>query len=93
MVAATIAAATSPHDPGTVCNVAGGAEVSVNELIPLLAEVTGREIEVAHEPAQPGDVDRTGGSIDRARALLSWEPEVALAEGLTAQYAEINSAS
>jgi len=93
VVAATIAAATSPLDPGTVCNVAGGAEVSVNELIPLLAEVTGREIEVAHEPAQPGDVDRTGGSIDRARSLLSWEPRVALAEGLTAQYAEIIASS
>jgi len=92
VVAATIAAATAPLDPGTVCNVAGGAEVSVNELIPLLAEVTGREIAILHEPPQPGDVDRTGGSIDLARSLLSWEPVVALPEGLTAQYAELKSA-
>ncbi len=87
VVAATIAAATAAVDPGTVCNVAGGSEISVNELVPLLADVTGRPVEVAHEPSQPGDVDRTGGSIDRARALLSWEPEVQLADGLAAQYA------
>jgi nucleoside-diphosphate-sugar epimerase len=91
VVAATIAAAITPLDPGTVCNVAGGSEVSVNELVPLFAEVTGREVEVVHEPSQPGDVDRTGGSIDLARSLLSWEPEVALLEGLAAQYAETTS--
>ncbi len=53
----------------------------------MLAEVTGEEVLVEHEPAQPGDVDRTGGSIDRARELLGWEPQVLLRDGLAAEYA------
>jgi nucleoside-diphosphate-sugar epimerase len=87
VVAATIAAGTVDVRPGTVCNIAGGSSVSVVELIPLLAETMGQEIAVEHLPPQPGDVDRTGGTIDRARAVLGWEPQVSVADGLAAQYA------
>ena len=83
--AATIAAGTVDVPAGTVCNVAGGSSISVLELIPLLEEVTNRTIATEHLPAQPGDVDRTGGSIERARELLGWEPTVDLATGLRAQ--------
>ena len=89
VVSATIAAGTADVEPGMVCNIAGGSSISVNELVPMLAEITGVPVEIAREPAQPGDVDRTGGSIDRARALLGWEPAVALSEGLRAQYREL----
>jgi UDP-glucuronate 4-epimerase len=87
VVAATIAAGAADVAPGTICNIAGGSSVSVLELIPMLAEVTGSEVLVAHEPPQPGDVDRTGGTVDRARELLGWEPEVPLRDGLAVQYA------
>jgi nucleoside-diphosphate-sugar epimerase len=36
-------------------------------------------------PEQPGDVRATGGTIDRARRLLRWEPEMPLAEGVKRQ--------
>jgi UDP-glucuronate 4-epimerase len=85
VVDATIAAGSADTPAGTVCNVAGGSSISVLELIPLLEEITTRAIATEHLPAQPGDVDRTGGSIERARELLGWEPSVDLADGLRAQ--------
>jgi nucleoside-diphosphate-sugar epimerase len=91
VVDATIAAGTADTPAGTVCNVAGGSSISVLELIPLLEEITARTIATEHLPAQPGDVDRTGGSIKRARDLLGWEPSVDLADGLRAQLDHLRS--
>jgi nucleoside-diphosphate-sugar epimerase len=34
---------------------------------------------------EAGDVQKTGGTTERARRLLGWEPQVSLREGLTAQ--------
>jgi nucleoside-diphosphate-sugar epimerase len=93
VVAATLAAGTADVEPGLVCNVAGGSSVSVLELIPMLAEITGTDVLVEHLPAQPGDVDRTGGSIDRARAVLGWEPRVPLRDGVAAQHAWLRGVS
>jgi nucleoside-diphosphate-sugar epimerase len=91
VVDATIAAGTADTRAGTVCNVAGGSSISVLELIPLLEEITARTIATEHLLAQPGDVDRTGGSIERARDLLGWEPSVDLADGLRAQLDHLRS--
>lgn len=85
VVAATIAAAEAGAAPGTVCNVAGGSTTTVNDLVALLGELLDRPVAVRHEPPQPGDVRRTGGAIDRARALLGWSPAVSLREGLRRQ--------
>jgi UDP-glucose 4-epimerase len=38
-------------------------------------------------PKEAGDVRRTGGSIEKAQALLGWQPEVTLREGLAEQVA------
>jgi nucleoside-diphosphate-sugar epimerase len=87
VVAATIAAGRADVAPGTICNVAGGSSISVVDLIPILADTIGLEVAVEHVAPQPGDVDRTGGSVERARSILGWEPEITLPEGLAAQYA------
>jgi nucleoside-diphosphate-sugar epimerase len=34
---------------------------------------------------EAGDVQKTGGTTERAQRLLGWEPRVSLREGLTAQ--------
>ena len=85
VAAATIAAANADVAPGTVLNVAGGAEITMAELLTLAGDVLGTDIEVAPEQTQPGDVARTGGTIDRARTVLGWEPKVGLREGLERQ--------
>jgi UDP-glucuronate 4-epimerase len=86
IVAATLAAGSADVASGTVCNIAGGSSISLQDLFPLLSEVTGSEIELEHLPEQAGDVQQTGGAIDRAASLLGWSPKVSLRDGLASQF-------
>jgi UDP-glucuronate 4-epimerase len=85
VVAANLAAGSADVEPGTVVNVAGGGQTTMADLIRLVGEAAGREVPVRQEPAQPGDVRRTGGTIDRACALLGWEPRVDIETGVRRQ--------
>jgi len=85
VVAANLAAATADVAPGTTVNVAGGSSCRLSHLIEAVGELVGREVPLDRRPAQPGDVERTGGSVDRAHDLLGWEPRVDLRTGLARQ--------
>jgi nucleoside-diphosphate-sugar epimerase len=87
VVAANIAAATADVPAGTVVNIAGGGSITMAELLELAGKVLGTPIVVDRQPAQAGDVDRTGGSIDMAKALLGWRPMVDVESGLREQAA------
>jgi nucleoside-diphosphate-sugar epimerase len=87
IVAANQAAAIADVAPGEVCNVAGGGEALLSDVIDLVGQIAGTPVAIDQQPASAGDVTRTGGSIDRAAALLGWAPEVSLREGLAAQVA------
>ena len=85
IVAGNLAAAERDVEPGTYLNLAGGSEITLNELIALVGEVAGAPVATAAEPTKPGDSFRNGGATDRARALLGWEPQVPLRDGIAAQ--------
>jgi nucleoside-diphosphate-sugar epimerase len=89
VVAANLGVALADLDavpPGAVLNVAGGVSTTVNEVLELLGEVSGREVRVTRGAAVPGDVDRTGGSTRAIRRAIGWYPRVGLREGLEEQY-------
>jgi nucleoside-diphosphate-sugar epimerase len=87
IVRGNLAAVGADIAPGTVLNLGGGAEITLNELIGLVGELAGAPVKIDEQPAQPGDAFRNGGAIDRARTLLGWEPAVSLRDGLMAQLA------
>ena len=87
IVAGNLAAAAADVAPATTVNLAGGAEITLGELIVLVGEIAGIPVAVDARPAEPGDSRRNGGAIDRARDLLGWEPQVSLRDGITAQLA------
>lgn len=87
IVAGNLAAADADVAPGTFVNLAGGGEITLNDLIALVGDVAGREVVVDDQPAMPGDSFRNGGAIDLATKLLGWAPTVSLEDGLRAQYA------
>jgi len=87
VVAANLAAVDREPAPGTVVNIAGGSSIAMNALLALAADVAGQPPLIDHQAAQPGDVIRTGGTIERAQRLLGWEPTTDLRTGLTAQAA------
>ncbi len=82
IASACLAARTAPDASGGVFNIGTGVETSLNELVALLGELTGRPPEVTHGPPRAGDVRRSVADISRAREALGWSPEVAFREGL-----------
>lgn len=85
IVAATIAAVGAPSP---VYNVGGGAPVSVNEVVELLQELTGKKGQVSYEGRARGDVHRTWADTSLLRREVGWAPRTLLVDGLAAQIAE-----
>jgi len=63
-------------------NIGTGVGTSVNALHRAIAGAVGRDVEVEHAPKRPGDVRTSIFAIEQAKAVLAWEPEVALAQGI-----------
>ena len=84
-VAANLAAADRECTPGSVFNIGGGSSIAMRDLLELAADLVGQPVAIEQLPNQPGDVARTGGTIDRAQELLGWAPETDLRTGLAAQ--------
>jgi len=83
-VTATIAAGELGI-PGEVYNLAGGSSASVLDVIAALEAALGRDLEVSHAPAAPGDVRQTGADTSKARRDLGFDPQFPLERGLRLQ--------
>lgn len=83
-VEATIAAAERGR-PGALYNVGGGARVTINAVIEMLARLAGATPDVHHDTAQRGDMRHTVADITRANEELGWRPSFELEEGLARQ--------
>jgi UDP-glucose 4-epimerase len=81
-VQAILKAAEVPGVGGRVFNVGTGRSVSVLELVASLNRVLGTDLAPAFGPARPGDVRFSLAKIDRIRAELGFEPQVAFEDGL-----------
>jgi predicted glycosyltransferase/nucleoside-diphosphate-sugar epimerase len=84
VVAAFLRAAVCERT-GEVINVGGGSSVTVQAVLRLLADITGKDVRVERGEAQRGDVRHTVASTERAGTILDWAPEVPLTEGLYRQ--------
>ena len=84
VVAANLSAGSSPGASGKVINVANGQRVTLNELLEVLKDLTGKP-EVTAEYLEPrvGDVKHSLAEISMARELLGYESKVDLREGLS----------
>ncbi|HVR69761.1 MAG TPA: NAD-dependent epimerase/dehydratase family protein [Vicinamibacteria bacterium] len=91
IVAATRASADSGR-PGCVYNVGGGERVSVNQVLGMVEQVTGRKPPVVREETQKGDVRDTFADTAAAGRDLGFRPTVPLREGLAREWAWIQEA-
>jgi UDP-glucose 4-epimerase len=91
IVAATRAAADSGR-PGCVYNVGGGERVSVNEVLEMVEQVSGRRPSVVRQEAQKGDVRDTSADTSAARRDLGFRSTVSLREGLAREWAWLREA-
>ena len=72
---------------GEVLHIASGQGTSVLELVELLGNVVGRELDVVHEPRREGEAFRIAPAVGKAKRLLGFEAQVSLAQGLAETYA------
>jgi UDP-glucuronate 4-epimerase len=68
--------------PFEIYNVGRSDPVSVNDLLTMLEQLTGRKAQRNELPLQPGDVQRTFADCTKIRQALGWQPQVSLLEGL-----------
>jgi UDP-glucuronate 4-epimerase len=87
VVGATAAAAFASVASAQIYNIGGGTEISLNRVIELIGELTGRQPEVRRLAPTRGDVKSTEADTSRARAELGYEPAVTFEDGLRAQFA------
>ena len=71
---------------GSVYNVGGGEEATMNETIALLERISGRRLAIERADAVAGDQRRTKADTTRIHGELGWQPSTSLGEGLRAQY-------
>jgi nucleoside-diphosphate-sugar epimerase len=67
---------------GRAFNIGGGAEpTTVNDVLRLIADLTGISPDPIHEPPREGDVRRTEADLSLARELLGYTPAVGMTQG------------
>jgi nucleoside-diphosphate-sugar epimerase len=72
---------------GETFNIGGGEEVNVNQVLAILAELSGIAPITVHGPGRPGDQRRTAADITKARTRLGYAPQTGIRAGLAAQLA------
>jgi UDP-glucose 4-epimerase len=86
LAAGLVLAAEAGGAGGETFQLASGVETSVNDLIALLGEVSGKEPRVRWEPPRTGEIMRNYSRIDKAREGLGYSPATELRDGLRRTY-------
>lgn len=83
-VEANLLAATRPAEKvaGRVFNTAGGASVTLLDLVAELNQLTGQNLQPRHEPGRSGDIRHSAADLTAARQHLGFEPAVTWQQGL-----------
>jgi nucleoside-diphosphate-sugar epimerase len=87
--AADIARATmlaaERFERGSIYNLGGSEEISANQVIALLEEITGKKADIRFGPERPGEQSRALADTTLARERLAFTPRMPLREGLARQ--------
>lgn len=82
VVTANLRACESAGAVGRVFNVAAGQQISLLDLLEALQRVTGKRVAPKFVAPRLGEVKHSSASVDRAREVLGYRPEVGFQEGL-----------
>lgn len=65
-----------------IINLGRGEMVKLSEFISIIERLTGRSFRYSEEPKMAADIDRSFASIEKARRLLDYHPQVSVQEGI-----------
>lgn len=66
-----------------IINLGGHEVVTINQLVEMIEELTGKSANVQYGPPNLADMFTNQADVTKARQLLGWEPQVDLREGLS----------
>ncbi len=66
-----------------IINLGGHENITMNQLIAMLERLIGRKAQVEHYPFNPADAQANRASVEKARQMLGWEPQVSLEQGVS----------
>lgn len=78
----TLRACEAPDASGKVFNGGTGARITLNQVLKMLQEITGKKVCANYEPPRAGDILHSQADISLARKVLGYEPRVQFEEGL-----------
>jgi UDP-glucose 4-epimerase len=67
---------------GEAFNIGTGTETSIMELAETVRTAVGTDVDITHEAARPGDIERSRADISKATRDLGFSPSVPLQEGI-----------
>ncbi len=65
-----------------VINLGGHEVITINGLVELVEELTGKKADVQYGPPNLADMFMNQANVTKAREMLGWNPQVTLAEGI-----------
>ncbi len=65
-----------------IINLGGHETIKINELIRTLEALIGRKALIERYPPNPAEMQASWANVQKAKALLGWEPQVGLKEGI-----------
>ncbi len=66
-----------------IINLGGHEVVTINDLIKLTEEIIGKKAIVQYGPPDLADMRSNWADVSKARAMLNWEPQVGLRDGIS----------
>ena len=80
--ARAIATATERYDDPEPMNIGSGEEISIKDLVELIAEVTGFEGEIRWDTSKPNGQPRRCLDTGRVTSVIQWQSETGFREGI-----------
>ena len=74
-------------------NAGSGEGTSINEIIELVRNITGKEVLVGYQDGRSLDVQEVVLDIGRVGKQIGWKPEISLTDGIKDQWQWIKSSS
>jgi UDP-N-acetylglucosamine 4-epimerase len=74
------------HEAHEVFNVACGDQITLNDIIKALNEITGQGIKALYKEQRAGDVRHSKASIEKIGNALGYEPKIRFRDGLQLAY-------
>ncbi len=86
VVAANLAAANCDAANGQIFNIGGGSRVVLEDVLDMMGTIMGQPIVRNYIDQARGDARHTSADVSKAKAVLGFNPQVSLHEGLIQQW-------